>query len=51
MDSSSTSAKRILKELRDYIKNPIENVKIFPIKDNIYLWKALLIGPKGTFYN
>ena len=41
----------MLKELNEYINKPLPNVKIFPTKDNILQWKALLIGPKDTSYN
>jgi len=41
----------VFKEMSDFINSPIENVKIFPSKDNILFWKALMIGPKGTSYN
>lgn len=32
------------------MQNPIPNIKIFPLQQDISKWKILLIGPEGTPY-
>lgn len=29
----------------------MENIKIYPSSDNLFFWKALLVGPKNSDYN
>tara|TARA_B110000114_G_C15062847_1_gene386133 strand:- start:21 stop:1436 length:1416 start_codon:yes stop_codon:yes gene_type:complete len=47
--------KRIQKEYRDLVKNPIENIVILPNPDNIYEWHYVILGTdepykKGHYY-
>ena len=47
--------KRIQKEYRDLLKNPIENIIILPNQDNLYEWHYVILGTekpynKGHFY-
>ena len=47
--------KRIQKEYRDLLKNPIENIIILPNTDNIYEWHYVILGTeepykKGLYY-
>lgn len=43
-------AKRIQKELIDFIKSPIEGCTAEAIGDDIFKWKATIIGPKDSPY-
>jgi ubiquitin-conjugating enzyme E2 D/E len=46
-----SSAKRVLKELKDLEKNPLVNCKAGPISDSdIMVWQAEIIGPDDTPY-
>jgi len=47
--------KRIQKEYRDLLKNPIENIIVLPNPDNIYEWHYVILGTekpynKGYYY-
>ncbi len=35
--------KRIQKEYRDLLKNPIENIIILPNQDNLYEWHEVIL--------
>lgn len=37
--------------MEEFIKNPLDLVKIFPSQDNLHYWKALLIGPEASIYS
>ena len=37
--------------MEEFLKSPIENVKIFPSMDDMNFWKVLMIGPPDTSYN
>ena len=42
--------KRIILDIRDIMKSPIDNIYYFPNEDNICSGTALIIGPKDTPY-
>jgi len=42
--------KRLLKELNDFEKEPLEGMEIEPIDGDIFTWQAILIGPLRTPY-
>ena len=42
--------KRIILDIRDITKSPIDNIFYFPNEDNICKGSALIIGPKDTPY-
>lgn len=44
------SFKRIISDIKDLAKSPIEGVYYFPDEDNILNGYALIIGPQGTPY-
>ena len=43
--------KRIQKEYRDLLKNPIENIIILPNPDNIYEWHYVILGTEKPYLN
>ena len=45
------SKKRIEKELEEFQKDPPLGCSGGPLNNNIYLWEAVLIGPKDTPYS
>lgn len=46
-----TSLKRLNREYRHILKEPIENIEIsFPDDSNLLVWEAILIGPTETPY-
>ena len=44
------SEKRLTNEFKYYQNNPLPNIKILPIKDNIYKWIIEIIVPDNTPY-
>jgi ubiquitin-conjugating enzyme E2 D/E len=42
--------KRLKKELDEINSEKIENCKAFPINDDLFEWKAIIIGPDDTPY-
>ena len=48
----SRALKRLMKEHKDILENPIECIiKAGPIdEDNYFLWEAVIKGPEDTFY-
>lgn len=49
---NSGSQRRILKELSDLVSHPPSpRFKVFPNSDDLFFWKALIIGPPGSSYN
>jgi ubiquitin-conjugating enzyme E2 D/E len=48
--SQSGSIKRIWKEYRDIIDNPVEYWAPYVTTDNCYIWKVIMQGPVGTPY-
>jgi hypothetical protein len=46
----ATCAKRLQKELRDSQRLESENLSLGPVSDDLYLWCATFMGPKGTPY-
>jgi ubiquitin-conjugating enzyme E2 J2 len=46
----STSVRRLQRELELIHKNPMDNIKVKPNTDNIYIWYFLFDGPKDTPY-
>ncbi len=43
-------AKRLTKELKELIENPITNCSASPINNDITKWSATIIGPEDTPY-
>ena len=43
-------AKRLTKELKELIENPITNCSASPINNDISKWSATIIGPEDTPY-
>ena len=43
--------KRIQKEYKSLIRNPLKNIKIYPNPDNIYEWYFLIIGTEEPYLN
>ena len=41
---------RLLKEIQDLTKNPPTNVTAGQVDDDLYHWRATIIGPEGTPY-
>eukprot|EP00088_Acartia_fossae_P070231 TRINITY_DN9347_c0_g1_i2.p1 TRINITY_DN9347_c0_g1~~TRINITY_DN9347_c0_g1_i2.p1 ORF type:complete len:176 (+),score=39.94 TRINITY_DN9347_c0_g1_i2:47-574(+) len=48
--TSSTSAKRIQKELGEITIDPPPNCSAGPKEDNLYEWVSTILGPPGTPY-
>ena len=47
----SQNQKRIQKEYKDLLKNPIENIIILPNPDNIYEWHYVILGTEQPYLN
>lgn len=47
---SGMAAKRLNKELRDMQRDPPSNISASPEENNLYLWRATIMGPPGTPY-
>lgn len=47
---SSTSTKRLQREFELICKNPMENIKVKPDPENLYIWYFIFEGPKDTPY-
>lgn len=45
-----TDIKRLKKELDDMQKDDTPNLSAGPIKDNLFEWEAVILGPVGTPY-
>ncbi|WVQ96706.1 hypothetical protein IAU59_003813 [Kwoniella sp. CBS 9459] len=45
---SSTSTRRIQKELSDLMTAPPRGISVVPDEENIQLWQITMIGPSGT---
>ncbi|KAI0794845.1 ubiquitin-conjugating enzyme/RWD-like protein [Abortiporus biennis] len=48
--SSSTTLKRIQREIADLKKEDLGDITLGPSGDNLFLWKATLPGPEGSVY-
>ena len=45
------SAKRIMKEMQDMEKSPVDNCTAGPVNaENLYLWRGTIIGPEKSPY-
>jgi len=45
-----SDVKRLQKELLDMMKNDVPNLSAAPVNDNLFEWKAVILGPIGTPY-
>ncbi|KAI0711087.1 ubiquitin-conjugating enzyme/RWD-like protein [Fomitopsis betulina] len=48
--SSSTTVKRIHREIADLKKEDLGNITLVPSDDNLFNWKATIPGPEGSVY-
>lgn len=49
---TTISTKRIIKELTEITKNPVDNITASPVNtDNMYKWTATINGPSETPYS
>ena len=46
----SAALRRLQKEYKDYLNNPIEYYTVEPNENNFFEWKVLLFGPLETIY-
>jgi len=46
-----SAIQRIRKELKEFKKNAPVNCSASPIKDDLFHWKGIIIGPEGTPYD
>lgn len=42
--------RRVLRELKGYMRNPHPNIEVFPCEDNALFWRILLQGPESSPY-
>ncbi|WVQ82969.1 hypothetical protein IAT38_005107 [Cryptococcus sp. DSM 104549] len=47
---SSTSIRRIQKELSSLMNSPPPNITVLPDEENLQLWRIVMVGPPGTPY-
>lgn len=45
-----SDVKRLQKELLDMMKNDVPNLSAAPVNDNLFEWKAVILGPIATPY-
>ncbi|OHT12150.1 hypothetical protein TRFO_18140 [Tritrichomonas foetus] len=43
--------RRIMNELKNILAEPNPNIRVFPQKDRIDFWRALIKGPEGSYYD
>lgn len=43
--TSTTAQKRVVQELKAYLRKPHPHVEVFPVETNIGVWKFILSGP------
>jgi len=48
--SNPNQIRRILRELRRYIRSPHPKMEVYPVESNIAFWRILLSGPEDTPY-
>ncbi|THG99131.1 hypothetical protein EW026_g3164 [Hermanssonia centrifuga] len=48
--ASSTTLKRIHREIADLKKEDLGNITLVPSSDSLFVWKARLPGPEGSVY-
>ncbi|XP_019857801.1 PREDICTED: ubiquitin-conjugating enzyme E2 E1-like [Amphimedon queenslandica] len=48
--STSSNQKRILKEMRDFLHSPHDDIRVYPSDTDCNKWKALMKGPEKTCY-
>lgn len=48
--ASSTTLKRIHREIADLKKEDMGAIKLGPLEDNLFEWKATMPGPEGSVY-
>ena len=42
--------KRILQELANIVRNPLDGVHVYPVRDRVDFWRIILCGPSGSMY-
>ena len=45
-----TRIKRILQELAHIVRNPLDGVHVYPVRDRVNIWRIILCGPKESMY-
>ena len=48
--SDKARLKRILQELSNVARNPLEGVHVFPVQNRVDFWRIILCGPRGSIY-
>ena len=50
-ETAHRSQMRIIQELRKIIAEPVEDVRVYPLKDRIDVWRVLIQGFEGSLYD
>ena len=48
--ATCNSAKKLLKEFKHLKENPSEEFSVCPSENNIFIWNAIIFGPKGSLF-
>uniref|UniRef100_A0A1X7US96 Uncharacterized protein n=1 Tax=Amphimedon queenslandica TaxID=400682 RepID=A0A1X7US96_AMPQE len=49
--SKQPNVQSVMRELKTYVRNPHQDIEVFPDEKNICQWKIILRGPSGTPYS
>ncbi|KAJ2919357.1 hypothetical protein MD484_g1057, partial [Candolleomyces efflorescens] len=50
MAPSTTTMKRIRREMADILKEDLGNITLSPMEDNMHIWRGSIPGPEGSVY-